>query len=408
MTRTTRVAVIGGGISGLTALHELRKNGLDAILYEASDRVGGRILTYPDQSGTNVELGSTYFHKYYYGVNKLLSEIGLSDRIEPKPRGKQAYVKDGRVVTVYPQADLIKSWLSRRIGWRDIESLLKIKRYGKDHCDKGCDALERFYTNDLGFVETLREDSYFNEGYDTRFTDSALVQQLTPSIRDYLLSPITRKQVFQDPEEMTTTLGAALLGVAGIELQTLKGGMEEIPRKLRDLHRMRVKLGTPVISIHEEEKVVISMERDQEFDYVVIALPFPQANALYEIDGKLEYSKGNVLLVRGDIRNPYREIDTLYIRDEDHRINSITRYNDIFKIETTREDPDLDEFFVNPDLIAKQEWKQALPKHPVGTRYPSMKQSERIYLVGDHWFPCMEVAVDTAIKAAKEIVRSAA
>lgn len=42
----TRVAIIGGGLAGLIALRDLRKAGVDAQLYEARSRIGGRVSTY--------------------------------------------------------------------------------------------------------------------------------------------------------------------------------------------------------------------------------------------------------------------------------------------------------------------------------------------------------------------------
>ncbi|MCA9978618.1 MAG: NAD(P)-binding protein, partial [Anaerolineales bacterium] len=41
--RHKRVAVIGGGLSGLTAVADLSRKGYDLTLYEAADRLGGRI-----------------------------------------------------------------------------------------------------------------------------------------------------------------------------------------------------------------------------------------------------------------------------------------------------------------------------------------------------------------------------
>src|SRR5690606_37434159 len=40
-----KVVILGAGLSGLTALHELSKAGYDALLLEASHRPGGRSLT---------------------------------------------------------------------------------------------------------------------------------------------------------------------------------------------------------------------------------------------------------------------------------------------------------------------------------------------------------------------------
>ncbi|HEX8058443.1 MAG TPA: NAD(P)/FAD-dependent oxidoreductase [Novosphingobium sp.] len=42
----TRVAIIGGGLAGLIALRDLKAAGIDARLYEARSRLGGRVSTY--------------------------------------------------------------------------------------------------------------------------------------------------------------------------------------------------------------------------------------------------------------------------------------------------------------------------------------------------------------------------
>lgn len=48
--RSGRVAIIGGGLSGLTAALELTKKGYKAVIFEASERLGGRLWSYPDSS----------------------------------------------------------------------------------------------------------------------------------------------------------------------------------------------------------------------------------------------------------------------------------------------------------------------------------------------------------------------
>src|SRR5688500_1046053 len=39
-----KIAIIGAGLAGLTAAHELRKRGINTTIYEANNRVGGRVL----------------------------------------------------------------------------------------------------------------------------------------------------------------------------------------------------------------------------------------------------------------------------------------------------------------------------------------------------------------------------
>ena len=52
-SRRIDVAIIGGGLSGLSAARELTQQGfLDFEVFEASDRVGGR--TFADKDGTDL------------------------------------------------------------------------------------------------------------------------------------------------------------------------------------------------------------------------------------------------------------------------------------------------------------------------------------------------------------------
>jgi monoamine oxidase len=57
----TRVVVVGAGISGLVAGRALQLAGVDVVIVEARDRIGGRIHTV-DVAGTPVDLGAAWVH----------------------------------------------------------------------------------------------------------------------------------------------------------------------------------------------------------------------------------------------------------------------------------------------------------------------------------------------------------
>lgn len=56
-----RVVVIGAGIAGLAAASRLRAAGIDCVLLEARDRIGGRLHTI-DLAGTPADLGGSWIH----------------------------------------------------------------------------------------------------------------------------------------------------------------------------------------------------------------------------------------------------------------------------------------------------------------------------------------------------------
>src|SRR6185369_4141234 len=57
MTAHRRVAVVGGGVAGLAAAHRLVERGVDVVLLEASDRLGGAVGTERER-GFTLERGA--------------------------------------------------------------------------------------------------------------------------------------------------------------------------------------------------------------------------------------------------------------------------------------------------------------------------------------------------------------
>ncbi|KAM6447064.1 amine oxidase [flavin-containing] B-like isoform 2-T2 [Liasis olivaceus] len=71
------VIVIGGGISGLSAAKLLHDSGLDVVVLEARDRVGGRTYTVRNKHVKYVDLGGAYVGPTQNRVLRLSKELGL-------------------------------------------------------------------------------------------------------------------------------------------------------------------------------------------------------------------------------------------------------------------------------------------------------------------------------------------
>src|SRR5437762_5096200 len=95
-----RVAVIGGGISGLCTAYHLRKAGLDVTLFESGRRVGGNINTVVSE-GFLIERGpnSVLANRE---ILDLINELGISVKIvRPRSNAKKRFiVRGGRLVAL--------------------------------------------------------------------------------------------------------------------------------------------------------------------------------------------------------------------------------------------------------------------------------------------------------------------
>ncbi|MFB8007128.1 flavin monoamine oxidase family protein [Nocardia sp. NPDC056000] len=74
----TTVVVVGAGVSGLVAARELRRHGIEVIVVEAADRVGGRTLTETTALGSRVDLGGQWIGHDHHRVSALAAELGAT------------------------------------------------------------------------------------------------------------------------------------------------------------------------------------------------------------------------------------------------------------------------------------------------------------------------------------------
>ncbi|MEE1772909.1 protoporphyrinogen oxidase [Streptomyces sp. JV185] len=79
---TGHVVVIGGGIAGLAAAHRLLGAGLRVTLLEATERLGGKLMT-GEIAGTRVDLGAESMLARRPEAVGLARDVGLGDRLQP-------------------------------------------------------------------------------------------------------------------------------------------------------------------------------------------------------------------------------------------------------------------------------------------------------------------------------------
>jgi oxygen-dependent protoporphyrinogen oxidase len=90
-----RFAVVGGGVSGLVAAHTLASLGDEVVLFEESNRLGGKLHTV-DLEGATVEAGADCFVARDEHVVKLCRELEIEDLREPRSFGAWIW-REGRL-----------------------------------------------------------------------------------------------------------------------------------------------------------------------------------------------------------------------------------------------------------------------------------------------------------------------
>jgi monoamine oxidase len=77
--RDTRIAIVGGGMAGLNTAYKLQKAGLNAKIYEAADRTGGRMFTATNLlgDGLTTELGGEFIDSTHEEMLALMKEFNL-------------------------------------------------------------------------------------------------------------------------------------------------------------------------------------------------------------------------------------------------------------------------------------------------------------------------------------------
>ncbi len=102
-----RIAIIGGGITGLTAAHRLHElaasneRPLEITVFEASDRVGGALETI-HHDGLTIETGADSFLSEKPWALNLAERLGLSAQLirTQEQFRKTLVVRDGRLVPI--------------------------------------------------------------------------------------------------------------------------------------------------------------------------------------------------------------------------------------------------------------------------------------------------------------------
>jgi oxygen-dependent protoporphyrinogen oxidase len=298
-----RLAVVGGGITGLTAAYRLSKLLPDAEieLFEGSDRLGGVLWTLR-QEDLLVERGADSFLQKLPWAIDLCKELGLENQILPtnKVNRRALVVRNGQL---YPVPEGFVVMRPNRLGPVLRSPLLSLR--GKLRLLR-----ERWVPAAQGLEKQNHDESVasFARRRLGQETFQQLVQPLLAGI--YTADPeklslaATMPTVIEDERQYGSLRKAAKANRTNSEKQasgaryasfvSLQGGLQQLIETLeKQLPPEQVHLNCPIANIKQatDKRWTINFKDgkpSQTFEGVIVALPAPRAaKVVANIDNKL-------------------------------------------------------------------------------------------------------------------------
>jgi protoporphyrinogen/coproporphyrinogen III oxidase len=283
-----RIAIVGGGISGLAAAVELEQQRLAGVqlectLYESSSRLGGTLHT-EHIEGCVVEAGPDSFLSEKPSAVELCRQVGLGDQLIGSndafrktyilTRGRLVEMPDGLMFMV--PTKILPTGMSPLFSWktklRITEEFFHLPR-AADHDESVADFVERHYGREMvdRLADPLLSGIYGGEAANL-------------SVRAVLPR-------FVEMERTHGSLGRAMLAArqkisesshkpAASIFTSLRNGMQQMAESIvPQLARTSLLVNSPVQVIQREAGgwVVSAGLQSDQFDAVILALPAPAA-----------------------------------------------------------------------------------------------------------------------------------
>ncbi len=291
-----KIAVIGGGISGLTAAWRLRKHH-DVTLFEAAPRLGGHTWTTEvEEEGRKlaVDMGFIVFNdRTYPHFISLLEELGVKSR-ESTMSFSVRCERTGLEYNGSSMAQIFaqKRNLLRPSFYRMLLDILRFHRVAPELLERPTDDSETIaeWTASHGFSEAFRQHYLVPVSASIWSTDPRRVGEF----------PARVMAAFLDNHGMLQVEGRP-------QWYTVEGGSQRYVEKIAAGLGERIVLGSPIASIRRGDDGVEVKPQDGEaarFDYAILAVHSDQAlrlladpsDAEREVLGSIPYQANEVTL----------------------------------------------------------------------------------------------------------------
>jgi oxygen-dependent protoporphyrinogen oxidase len=263
------VAVVGAGLSGLTAAYRLMQAGWDVTVLESAPIPGGRVRT-EEVDGYKIDTGATALAETYTSYMSLAEELGVRQDIVPASTAIGIY-RDGRI-HILRLDQIVRTGFTTRL----LSPMAKLRslRIGVDVARAKLKG--RLDYNDMRKAAPLDVESA--RQYATRV--------LGPELREYLCEPVVRMMLIADSDEVSVVeLFSGLGNIFSSRICSLRGGQGRLPMMLAE--RVGVRLSSPVSRVSDGgDHVEVAWsegdagEQTGRFDAAVLCCPLPVAAAI--------------------------------------------------------------------------------------------------------------------------------
>jgi oxygen-dependent protoporphyrinogen oxidase len=292
------IAIIGGGLTGLTAAYCLKQRGSRVVIYEAGDRIGG-VVKSERRGGYLAELGPSSMSPPSPAVAALLHELGLDpSKVTASPAARERYiVRRGKLVRLpMTPSELLTSRL--------LSNAAKLAVFGEPLVETGDSPVDesvaafvrrRFNQEVLDYVVNP-----FVAGTFAGDPEQLSVRHAMPQLHALERAHGSVMKAFLKAAKAEREPGQASQGVGS--LISYREGLQQIPDALGRELKSEVRLRAPVTQLRSGSKgwtVGAAFQTPELYDAVVFAAP---AHSLDEID--LDLMGGERLATLSSIVHP--------------------------------------------------------------------------------------------------------
>lgn len=272
--RQPKIAIIGAGLAGLSAGYYFKKAGVEFTLYEASRRVGGRVLSVSNTiaKDVTVEYGAEFIDSDHEDMLAYIAEFGLQ-KIDTKAVSESKFIQnlyyfDRKHYNDQDLVEAIKGVAPKILN--DARQMASVDYQTPDRFGYDKMSIDEYLPKIgiKGWVADLLKSAYTGEyGLDSGEQSSLNFLYLVPSESLNIIRPRAKSL----PKSFD------LFGASDERYKTL-GGNQQIPKKIGEKIQKNIKFGHKLEAITENSngsfKLKFESKPEISADIVLMALPF--------------------------------------------------------------------------------------------------------------------------------------